>query len=121
MQKNVRVGVYEARKHDFAPRSMSGGETWLGRMLWRRYTSVIRPVVLSTVIEVSVAKSFLGSKRREVCIVNADIGRRTMLAWREWGKEKGKLEVDVYQQNEPRTGGNTFVRFHSNRYRMLAE
>src|SRR5882757_5524271 len=101
MQRNVRVGVHEARRHDFAPRSMSGGETWLGRMLWQRYTSVIRPVVPSTVIEVSVAKSFfLGEKRREVCIVNADIGRRTMLAWCEWGKEKGKLEVDVYQQNE---------------------
>jgi hypothetical protein len=58
------MGVHEARKHDFAPRSMSGGETWLGRVLLRRYTSVIRPVVLSTVIEVSVTKSFfLGSKR----------------------------------------------------------
>ena len=95
------MGVHEARKHDFTPRSMSGGETWLGRVLLRRYTSVIRPVVLSTVIEVSVTKSFfLGSKRS--VFVNADIGRRTMLAWREWGgMEKGKLEVDVYQQNEP--------------------
>ena len=53
MQENVRMGVHEARKHDFAPRSMSGGETWPGRVLLRRYTSVIRPVVLSTVIEVS--------------------------------------------------------------------
>ena len=59
----MRVGVHDARKHDFAPRSMSGEETRLGRVLLRRYTSVIRPVVLSTVIEVSVTKSFfLGSK-----------------------------------------------------------
>ena len=57
------MGVHDARKHDFAPRSMSGEETRLGRVLLRRYTSVIRPVVLSTVIEVSVTKSFfLGSK-----------------------------------------------------------
>ena len=88
------MGVHEARKHDFAPRSMSGGETWLGRVLLRRYTSVIRPVVLSTVIEVSVTKSFfLGSKRRAVCIVNADIGRRAMLAWREWGKEPSRYRM----------------------------
>lgn len=93
MQENVRVGVHEARKHDFAPRSMSGGETWLGRVLLR-YTSVIRPVVLSTVIEVSVTKSFfLGSKRREECLVNAGIGRRTMLAWREWGKEPSRYRM----------------------------
>jgi hypothetical protein len=37
------------------------------------------------------------------------------------GKGKGKLEVNVYQQNEPQTAGNTFVCFRSNRYRMLAE
>ena len=47
------MGIHEARKHDFAPRSMSGGETWLGMVLLQQYTSVIRPVVLSTVIEVS--------------------------------------------------------------------
>lgn len=44
----MRVSVHEARKHDFARISMSGGETWLGRVPLRRYTSVIRPVVLST-------------------------------------------------------------------------
>ena len=99
MQGNVRVGVHEARKHDFAP---SGGETRLGRVLLRRYTSVIRPVVLSTVIEVSATKPFfLGSKRREVCIVNADIGRRTMLAWREWGKERGSWKSMFINRTNP--------------------
>ena len=92
------MGIHEARKHDFAPRSTSGGETWLGMVLLRQYTSVIRPVVLSTVIEVSVTKSFfLGSKRREVCIVNADIGAGP--CWLGASGERNQADIACWRNN----------------------